>query len=196
MKRAYLYLFLLVILIACDARSKHKKAADEIAVKMTGTKGLNVGKQNYHLYIPDGWTTEHRSAYGIDYYFLFAPKTIEDPNTSINVMTEFMQNLSLEDYRIKAIQSVKGAIPSASNFAQGELNANGLKCAWYSYTMEPQGIRAALVSYIFQKNGIAYQLTAGTAIKDAARYRSLFDSVARSFKFIELEPIKVKPYGN
>ena len=82
MKRAYLYFFLLVILIACDARSKHKKAAEEIAAKMTGTKGLNVGKQNYHLYIPDGWTTEHRSAYGIDYLWRVKSRLGNDSGSS------------------------------------------------------------------------------------------------------------------
>jgi hypothetical protein len=51
--------------------------------------------------------------------------------------------------------------------------------------MEPQGIRATLVSYIFPKDGVAYVLTAGTQTKDAENYRGTFDKVAKSFKFIQ-----------
>lgn len=193
MKGVYIYLFFSIILVDCDTKSKYHKAADEIAAKMPESTNMNVGKQNYSLYIPKGWTTEHRSAYGMDYYYLLAPKTEEDPNTSINVITEFMQNLSLEEFKAKTIESVKRAIPSVSNFAQGGLTANGLQGAWYSYTMKPQGIKAALVCYIFPKDGVAYTITAGTEIKDPLRYRSLFDSVARSLKFIELVPVKKKP---
>ncbi|MDO6429783.1 hypothetical protein Q4E93_04265 [Flavitalea sp. BT771] len=190
MKGIYICLLFPIVWAACDFRSKYHKAADEMAAKLPESTNMNVGKQNYSLYIPKGWTTEHRSAYGIDYYYLLAPKTEEDRNTSINVITEFMQNLSLEVFKTKAIESVKRGIPSASNFEEGGLTANGLQGAWYSYTMEPQGIKAALVSYIFPKDGIAYTITAGTEVKDPSRYRSLFDSIARSLKFTELVPVK------
>jgi hypothetical protein len=94
-----------------------------------------------------------------------------------------MQNLSLNEFKAKTIESVKHSIPSASILAEGEIEANGLKGSWYSYSMEPQNIKATLVSYIYPKNGVAYTITAGTQTKDAARYRSTFDSVARSLKF-------------
>jgi hypothetical protein len=55
--------------------------------------------------------------------------------------------------------------------------------------MEPQGLKAALVSYIFPKDGIAYIITAGTEIEDPLHYRSHFDSVASSLKFVEMVPV-------
>src|SRR5882762_132726 len=124
MKVTCIYLFFLTILTACDTRSKYHKAADEIVAKVPESTNKNAGKQNYSLYIPDGWTTDHRTAYGMDFYYLLAPKTEDDPNTNINVITEYMQNFSLNVYRTKTIESVKRAIPSASNFAQGEAAAN------------------------------------------------------------------------
>ena len=196
MKGVYKYLFVSLIFTACDTRGKYQKAADEIATKMPETTNMNAGRQNYSLYIPPGWTTDHRSAYGVEYYYLLAPKTAEDPNTSINVISEFMQNLDLEKFKMKAIETLKRGIPSASNFVEGRLTANGLQGVWYSYTIEPQGIKAALVSYIFPKDGIAYQITAGTEIKDPSRYRSLFDSVARSLRFVELVPVDKKAQSN
>src|SRR5579859_4153437 len=192
MKSAYIYLTFLFILPACDLRSRNQKAVDEMAAKMPKPANMNAGKQNYSLYIPNGWSTEHRQAFGVDFYYLFAPQTKDDPNTIINVATEAMQNAGLDKFRTQTIESVKRTIPSAANFAQGEVIANGVQGGWYSYTMEPQGIRAALVTYIFPKNGVAYIITAGTQTRDASRYRSLFDSVARSLQFVEPVPVKVR----
>ena len=183
MRMIFISIFLLVGATGCQ--SKYKKAADEIVSNAPLPTNMNVGKENYNLYIPKGWTTEHRNVYGVDYYYLMAPKTKDDPNTSINVATEFMQNLRLEDYLTGTIQSVRKSIPSAVMLGQGEIVATRLKGSWYSYNMEPQGIKVTLVSYIFPKNGIAYIITAGTQTKDAAKYKSTFDSVAKSFKFIQ-----------
>ena len=124
--------FLLVLLTACREKSKYRKAADEIAANVTDAKNMNAGKENYTIDVPNGWTTEHRSAYGVDYYFLLPPKTEKDPNTNINVITEYMQNLSLDDYRKKTIESVKKSIPGASILGQGDITADGLKGGWYS----------------------------------------------------------------
>jgi hypothetical protein len=178
-------IFFISLIVLCSAmacKSKYQKAADEI-VANAKPSNMNAGKAKYKMKIPDGWTTEQRNDYGVDYYFLRAPKTADDPNTSINVATEFMQNLSLEDYLTATIRSVKKAIPSAIILGQGEIVANGVKGCWYSYNMEPQGIKASLIAYIFPKNGVAYIITAGTQTKDIAKYSSTFDSVAKSFRF-------------
>lgn len=185
MKTFCTLIFLLVVTAACNNKSNYRKAAEEIVANVPPTANMNVGKLNYTVYIPTGWTTTHQTFSGIDYYFLSAPKTIDDPNTNINVITEYMQNLSLDEFKAKTIESVKRAIPSASILAEGDIEANGLKGSWYSYSMEPRNIKATLISYIFPKNGVAYIITAGTQTKDAARYRSTFDSVARSLKFSE-----------
>lgn len=182
MKVIFISIILLIAVASC--KSKYRKAADEIVANIPEPTTMNVGKEKYSLYIPDGWTTEHRNYYGVDYYYLMAPKTNDDPNTSVNVATEFMQNLSLDDFLKGTIQSVKKAIPSAVILGQGEIMANDLKGVWYSYNMEPQGIRATLVSYIFPKDGVAYIVTAGTQTKDAVKYRETFDKVAKSFKFL------------
>jgi len=177
-----IFILLIVLLSVTACKSKYRKAADEIVANAKPIY-MNAGKEKYKLKIPDGWTTEQRNDYGVDYYFLRAPKTPDDPNTSINVATEFMQNLSLDNYLTATIQSVKKGIPSAIISGQGEIVANGVTGCWYSYNMEPQGIKASLIAYIFSKNGVAYIITAGTQTKDTAKYSSTFDSVAKSFTF-------------
>lgn len=178
-------IFACMICIGMTAcKSKYRKAADEIASKIgNSVEGMNVGKEKYTVQVPYGWTTEYKEAYGIQYYYLRAPKTVDDPNTNINITTEFMQSLNLHDYLLATVQSIERNIPSARILGQGEVTANGLKGVWYSYDIEPQGVKATLVSYIFPKDSVAYILTAGTQTKDAIKYRRTFDKVAESFKF-------------
>jgi hypothetical protein len=174
-----------LILIAGACKSNYRKAADEIASKIPPSEAVNMnaGKETYTIYVPDGWSTKYKREYGVEYYFISAPKTIDNPNTNINVTTEFMQDLSLEDYAELTVTSIKNNIPGANILDQGSIIANGLEGRWYCYQMETQGIKATLTSYIFPKNGVAYIITAGTQTKDASKFKATFDTVAKSFKF-------------
>jgi hypothetical protein len=187
-KLLYTVCLLMVMMVGC--KTKNEKAAEEIwdgggFNNKAKVKNLNASTNNYSVYLPKGWTTKHRNYRGVNIFYLLAPQTAQDPNTSINILTEYMQHYSLQVYLSKTIAAVKKAVPSAVITGQGNITANGINGSWYSYTMQPQGIQASVVSYIFPKNGVAYAITGGTLPKYAARYRSTFDSVARSLKFNE-----------
>jgi hypothetical protein len=167
-------------------KSKNRKAMDEIAERIPEPVNMNVGKENYTIDVPEGWTTAYSTYSGVNYYTMGAPKTEDDPNTNINVITESLHNLSLDDYREKAIEGLTNAIPSANILQRGYITTtDGLKGGWYQYTMAPAGVEANLVSYIFPKNNIAYIVTAGTQSKDGARYRSTFDRIATSIRIVK-----------
>ena len=187
MNKTVLYTAILLLSIIASCKSKYEKAADEILDKIPegSTKNLSAGTLRYKMDIPKGWKEEHRVTRGVDMYYLMAPKTPEDPNTNINVIAEYMQNLSLAVFKAKTIESLKQAIPSAVITGEGDIEANGIKGGWYSFTMEPSGVKASLIGYIFPKDGTAYIVTAGTQLEDAKWYRSTFDAVAKSFRFVE-----------
>lgn len=178
-------LSLFFVMTACNNnKSKYAKAADEIAAQLPPENGhMNAGKEHYTVDVPAGWTTNHKTAYGVDYYFLLAPKTQDDPNTSVNIVSESMRHLHLGDYTTATIASIKKAIPSANITGQGLMVVDGIEITWFSYTMEVQNIPAAIVTYIIPKNDVAYILTGGTQTKDAQRYRKVFDAVVQSFRF-------------
>lgn len=180
---------ILSIVVSCKSKSENNylKAAKEELDSMSNpkNKNMNAGKEDYNLYVPNGWTTAHWTYAGINYYTLSAPKTEADPNTNVNVITEYMQNLNLDVYKQKTIESIKKGIPSSFITGEGDIETDSLKGGWYSYNMEPAGVKASIVAYIFPKDGIAYIITAGTQQQDANRYRSTFDSIAKSFKFHE-----------
>jgi hypothetical protein len=185
MKKTTLYsiIFLFTFLTSC--KSKYHKAADEIADRIPESNTMNAGKNKYKLFVPDGWSTKHQTYNGVDFYFLNAPQTKADPNTNVNLITENMQHLNLDVFKTGSIKSLKRAIPSAIILDEGDIIANGINGKWYTYTMAPAGVKASLVSYIFPKDGVAYIITAGTQIEDAARYRNTFDQIAKSLKFVE-----------
>jgi hypothetical protein len=120
MKTSLLCSFFLAMIFSCITKSRYQKTADEIAAKMPPSHNMNVGKEKYNLYVPTGWTTKHQTAYGMDFYYLLAPKTADNPNTNINVMTEYMQNLSLQEYLQKGIESVVQGIPSSQILGRGQ----------------------------------------------------------------------------
>lgn len=185
MNKTVLYIPLLFLTILLSCKSKYRRAADKILKHTPQSTNMNLGGQNYMVDVPPGWTLSHQTIRDIDICFLAAPKTKEDPNTNMNILTEYMQNLSLEIYKAKTIESVKKSVPGAVILDEGDIEANGLKGGWYSYTMDVTGVKASLVSYIFPWHGIAYILTGGTQVEGAKRYRSTFDAIARSFRFKE-----------
>ncbi len=184
-KKTVLYTTLSFLLFSISCKSKYQKAADEIAERIPESKNMNAGKRNFALYVPNGWTTKNETYNGINYYFLVAPKTEADPNTNVNLITEYMQNLNLEVFKEGSIKSLIKAIPSATVLAEGNINANGIEGKWYTYTMAPAGVKASLICYIFPKDGVAYIITAGTQLEDANRYRNTFDKIAKSLKFTD-----------
>lgn len=173
----------LILLIGCKEKSEYRKAAEEIAANLPDTRGLNIGVAEYELIVPNGWTESHFSEFGIDYYFISAPKTLEDQNTNVNVITESMNNYSLQTYTNKAIDGLKAAIPTAVILSRGEYSTNGIKASWYKYNMAPRGIKVILTSYIFPKDNIAYVVTCGTQLRDTAKHEATFKMIIRSFKF-------------
>jgi hypothetical protein len=181
-KISYTSILLLIVFIACKNNPNSKEAIRE---KLLDAPNMNAGKENYTIDAPEGWTTEYKTYNGVNYYILNAPKTKDDPNTCMNVVTEDMHNLSLDVYLQKTIESLMRIIPSVSILEQGDLEANGIKGGWYSYTMEVEGVTSSVVAYIIPKNGIAYIISAGTQVKDAARYRNLFDATAKTLKVVK-----------
>lgn len=174
-------LLVLTLALACNTK-KQPKTAEEVLSSINKTN-LNKGSQDYHLDTPEGWTTEHKTIQGINYYYLIAPNTGDVPSPNINLLTESMQGVSLKEYIKKSLSSLKQVLPTSEVKANGDIEANGIEGAWYNYTMEMQGVKADLMAYVFPKDGIAYVITGICPPAKAGKYRPIFDSVAKSLKF-------------
>ncbi|WP_341841201.1 PsbP-related protein [Chitinophaga caseinilytica] len=184
MKKLLSIIILIATASACNNnKSRNLKAAEEIFDKVPSTENMNAGKHHYTVFIPDGWITSRQTYQGVEYYFVTAPKTPDDPNTNVNVISENMRGMDLDKFFTGAMVSLRQAIPSAEILDEGDVTAHGIEGRWYIYTMEPQGVKAKLISYIFPKEGVAYILTAGTQPQDFDRHKPTFDKIAKSLKF-------------
>ncbi|RFS20136.1 hypothetical protein DVR12_20690 [Chitinophaga silvatica] len=181
MKKLLIPICLILAITACNRQTKNQRAADEILDKIPSTKTMNAGKHPYELYVPDGWKTENRKLRGVDYYFI-APA--DNPNINVNVVTETMSGLSLNDYSELNLNNIKRIIPSAVILGHGKTKINGVTSAWYKYTIEPQGINISLSSCLVPDKGVAYIITCGSLTKDADKYKNTFDTILKSFKFV------------
>jgi hypothetical protein len=182
MKNVTLIIFALLF-FACKNKTQSERAIEELGKNLPPITNMNAGKEKYTVFIPQGWTTKHTSNNGIEYYHIIAPRTKANLNTSVNIITEDMQQLSMEDFTVASMQSIRNYIPSAVIQTRGSIKANNLIGNWFTYTMEHQGLKASLVCYIFEKKGVAYIITAGTHPPLAAKYRPLFDKIASSLTF-------------
>lgn len=173
-------LYILLILTACKAKTKN--TPEDFLNKLTNKQNFNVGKHKYTVNVPDGWTTKNSTHSGIDYFFLIAPRTEPNSNTSINFITENMAGFDLDTYTSLAKKNLKNDIPSVNFLESGSLN-NGTQSNWYSYTFTFDQNEVFCLTYIFAKDGIAYVMTNATHKKDSSLYRSTFEEVAKSFRF-------------
>lgn len=177
-----LCLFMLLSLYSCH---NNKSTADEVFDKLPANKeNLNVGDQDYTLYVPENWTTKHTTYRGVNYYFLMAPHVPGDFNTNVNVVTENMHDDDLTTYETNTIATMLRVMPTAKITDKGgEIEANGIKGTWFAYSMTQDGTPLNLVCYIFPVNKVAYIITATTTPALAQNYRGTFDKIARSLKW-------------
>ena len=175
---------LLFFFYSCISQSKEKTLEERIID--IGTKNMNEGKSKYSIFVPENWTTEQKKIGGIDYYFLLAPKTKEDPNTNVNIITENMRDMDLYTFRKGAIKSLLKTIPSVNITDTGSIRSDtGLLGVWYTYTFSEEDTEAKLKSFFYSKDRIAYVITAGTIKQNFDKYLELIDKIGSSFKFEE-----------
>lgn len=183
MNKTTLIIFTLILCIsACKSK---RSTADEIMDKLPANKeNLNVGDQNYTLYVPENWTTKHTTYRGVNYYFLMAPHVPGDFNTNVNVVTENMHDDDLTTYETNTLATMLRVMPTAKITDKGgDIDANGIKGTWFAYSITQDGTALNLVCYIFPVNKVAYIITATTTPALAVNYRETFDKIARSLSF-------------
>lgn len=182
--RKYLLAIIPFLFFFNSCISQNKEKTLEERVIDLGTDNMNEGRSKYSIYVPENWTTKQERINGIDFYFLLAPKTKEDPKTNVNIISENMRDMDLYTFREGGIKSLLKTIPSAIITDTGSVRSDtGLLGVWYIYTFSEDGTVAKLKSFYYSKDKIAYVITAGTIKKNFDKYLELIDKIGSSFKF-------------
>jgi hypothetical protein len=182
MNQSLLFTCILLLLFVSSGKSQYKNA-DEIQAGRSLLKYKTVGKGNYRINVPVGWTAEYTPAGGIN---LWAPKAKDDANTNINVLTDSMYGLKVWDYREKLIDNLKRTSGGVVTIMQrGDINVNGREGCWYRYIFDSAHLELERKSYIIPQNNTAYIITCNVPLKNVITHLYTFDSVARSIRIIK-----------
>lgn len=180
----YLYVVLAAgsfMLAGCQPKTP--KTADQILEEGGKNPAINAGTGKYSFTIPEGWRRMDTTMQNIRFTYLFAPvENNASFHPNINIGTEDMRGLSLDEYFDKNVSSLGQYM---ENFAAGTASAratNGNKLKIQEYTHTMNGIDMDVTMAVIPKDGIAYVVTITTPKGHRADYQKEFDEVVNSFR--------------
>ena len=176
----------LLILAACQ---NNKKPASGDAARSDSSKEkmqsptMNAGTGNFDIQTPSGWQRIDTTINGIKATLLMAPLVAgSSVQTNINVVSESMNDASLDSYFDLNISNMSKFMQNFSAAGKGEKDVNGTRSKWIQYSQSPNGLNLDAICYIIPSNGIAYVITCTTAKGRLDQYRSRIDEVLGSFR--------------
>ena len=180
----YFYLLLAAgVFILAGCKNKAPKTAEQILEAGGNNPAMNAGAGKFSFTTPEGWRRVDTVMQNVKFTFLFAP--VENNSTfhsNININTEDMQGLSLDDYFKKNVAEMGRFM---QNFVAGTVSAratNGNKLKIQEYTHTMNGVNMDVTMAIIPKGGIAYLVTITTPEGQRARYQKEYDQVVNSFR--------------
>ncbi|MFM2048318.1 MAG: hypothetical protein RI955_866, partial [Bacteroidota bacterium] len=118
--------------------------------------------------------------------FLIGPDSTHQLFPRINVLNETMRNESIEEYIKGNRKNLENDVAFTVTFnEEGIINTAERNIYWYSYTKDYNNIKREMMFYSIPVNGISYCFTAGVGIGGMQYYRSQFDTIVKSFKFVQ-----------
>ena len=179
----YLYIVLSAgIFVLAGCQPKTPKTAEQILEQAGQNPAMNAGAGKYTFTTPEGWKRMDTTMQNIQFTYLFAPveaKVAFHPN--INIGTEDMRGVSMDDYFDKNVGQMKQFMQNFTVGAQSARATNGNKLKIQEYSHSMSGIDMDVSMAVIPKNGIAYIITLTTEKGHRGDYQKEFDEVVNSF---------------
>jgi hypothetical protein len=179
----YLYALLIAgAFMQTGCLHKTPKTPDQILEEGGKNPAINAGAGKYTFTAPEGWRRLDTTMQHVRFTYLFAPV---DPKASfhpnINITTEDMRGLSLDEYFDKNVAAIGQYMQhfSAGTASARATNGNKLKIQEYTHTMN--GVDMDVTMAVIPKDGIAYVITITVPKDHRADYQKAFDTVVNSF---------------
>jgi len=171
----------LLILAAC--KDNRKTSSDDMLKEVAKSQTMNAGTGNFDIETPSGWQRIDTTISGIRATLLLAPLAPgAAAQTNINVVSESMNNASLDNYFDLNVTNMGKFMQKFSSSGKGEKEINGIKSKWIQYSQNSNGLNLDAICYIIPSNGIAYVITCTASKGQFDQYRSRFDEVVGSFR--------------
>jgi hypothetical protein len=208
MKRFSTILITLFLLYACKGKSGHKADASDIQFKVDtsqirsmdsamaserrsdsellrkadSTPGINEGAGNFDIRTPTGWQRTDTLMGNIKAVLLSTPSPSIRFRTNINVVSESMHGLTLDQYEQLTINNMAKYIQHFALIGQGERAIGDLHARWLHYSQSPDGLDLENICYIIPDKGVAYIITCSALKGHLLQNHTAFEQTITSFR--------------
>ena len=198
----------LFLLYACKGKSGHKTDASDIQFKVDtsqirhmdslnamerrsdsellrkadSTPGINMGAGNFDIRTPAGWQRTDTLMGNIKAVMLSTPSPSIRFRTNINVVTESMHGLTLDQYEQLTINNMAKYIQQFALVGQGERAIGDIHSRWLHYSQSPEGLDLENICYIIPDKGVAYIITCSALKGHLLQSRGAFEQAITSFR--------------
>jgi hypothetical protein len=102
--------------------------------------------------------------------------------TNINVVSESMHGLTLDQYEQLTINNMAKYIQHFALVGQGERVIGNLHARWLHYSQSPEGLDLENICYIIPDKGVAYIITCSALKGHLLQSRGAFEQAITSFR--------------
>jgi len=172
----------LIALAACKSPSSKPTAPADLLAQAGKSPNVNAGSGKFTIQAPEGWQKWDTSLSGVRATVVIAPGNGPGFRPNINVVSESMNNHSLDDYFDQNVVNMGKYLPAFTAGEQGKKEINGMPARWLRYRQSQNGTDLEDLMYVIPKNGIAYIIT-GTALKGQMQeYQPQFEAIIGTFQ--------------
>jgi hypothetical protein len=159
-----------------------RRSDSELLRKADSTPGINMGAGNFDIRTPAGWQRTDTLMGNIKAVMLSTPSPSIRFRTNINVVSESMHGLTLDQYEQLTINNMAKYIQQFALVGQGQRTIGDLHARWLHYSQSPEGLDLENICYIIPDKGVAYIITCSALKGHLLQSRGAFEQAVSSFR--------------
>lgn len=146
-------------------------------------------EKGYSIEFPSGWTKQERFM-GLDVIALSPAETPKDSfreNASV-LSGKLDAPITLDLFYSENLKNLQKALNNFKQDGSGDSTVDGQPAKWVLYTHKQGNFESKVIQYFIMKGDYAYLITCGGEPAAYDKYKSTFDSIVKSFKFLKEGP--------
>jgi len=164
-----------------SVRVEQRRSDSMLLQNANHTPGINAGAGHFSIGVPRGWRRVDTLLGNIRALVLDTASAISGFRTNINVVSDSLRGMSVDEYQNGTISSLAQYLPHFSLIGKGERTIGGRAARWLHYSQDRDGTILENICYIIPDNGIAYILTCSALKSRLLQNRSAFEQAVTSF---------------
>lgn len=159
-----------------------RRSDSELLRKADSTPGINEGAGHFDIRTPSGWRRTDTLMGTIRAVLLSTPSPSISFRTNVNVVSESMHGLTLDQYEQLTINNMAKYIHQFALVGQGERTIGDCHARWLHYSLSPERMDLENICYIIPDKGVAYIITCSALKGHLLQSRGAFEQAISSFR--------------